>query len=221
MERFADRWELVVVNRRGFLPNPPAARSDFDFDADQLAALLDDGEPAHVVGHSYGGLIALLAAARRPHRVRSLTLIEPAVFDLVRGDPDVEASIEAHLAMVAAHRNDPRAFLSAFVSSLGGDPGSVPEPLPPAQEQHVRLLINERPPWEAKVPVDELATASFPKLVVSGAHSQIQELMCDALTAAMTPRSSRALIAGAGHSVQRRADEFNRLLEEFLTKPRA
>ena len=35
------------------------------------------GDGAHLVGHSYGGVIALLAAAAVPERVRSLTVIEP------------------------------------------------------------------------------------------------------------------------------------------------
>ena len=38
------------------------------------------GESSHLVGHSYGGLIALAAAALRPTVVRSLTLIEAPVF---------------------------------------------------------------------------------------------------------------------------------------------
>src|ERR1700694_6224028 len=70
----ADRWQLVVVNRPGFVPNPPAMRCDFEADAEGIAELLDG--PGHVVGHSYGGLIALLAASYRPDAVRSLTVIE-------------------------------------------------------------------------------------------------------------------------------------------------
>src|ERR1700757_397360 len=69
----AERWQLVVVNRPGFAPNPPEQRSDFEADAAALARMLD--EPAHLVGHSYGGLIVLLAADQRPDAVLSLTLI--------------------------------------------------------------------------------------------------------------------------------------------------
>jgi pimeloyl-ACP methyl ester carboxylesterase len=80
---------LIFVYRRGFAtsPVPPGGHQDFDVDASDLAALLDDRP--HLVGHSYGTLGALLAAARRPGDVRSLTLIEPPLFYLAPDDPDV------------------------------------------------------------------------------------------------------------------------------------
>ena len=71
----ADRFELVVLDRPGFPPNPPVERIDFEPDAAWVAELLRPGD--HVVGHSYGGVISLLAAAVRPDLLGSLTVIEP------------------------------------------------------------------------------------------------------------------------------------------------
>ena len=44
------------------------------------------GDGAHLVGHSYGGLGVLFAAARRPAATLSLTLLEPATFALGQAD---------------------------------------------------------------------------------------------------------------------------------------
>ncbi|BBX17879.1 alpha/beta hydrolase [Mycolicibacterium duvalii] len=44
-----------------------------------LAALLDDGPPAVIVGHSFGGALALNLAAARPDAVAALVLLDPAV----------------------------------------------------------------------------------------------------------------------------------------------
>src|SRR5688572_7676606 len=71
----AERFELVVLERPGFPPNPPVGRVDFVDDATLVAGLLEPGD--HLVGHSYGGVIALLAAASQPELLRSLTVIEP------------------------------------------------------------------------------------------------------------------------------------------------
>ncbi|MEX2448627.1 MAG: alpha/beta hydrolase [Solirubrobacterales bacterium] len=84
------RWTLALVHRRGYPPSPRPVngREDFAVDAADLASLLH-GRP-HLVAHSYGALGALLAAARRPARVRSLTLIEPPLYGLLlRDDPEV------------------------------------------------------------------------------------------------------------------------------------
>ena len=73
------RWTLATVYRRGFAPSPPPRRGhpDFDEDAADIVSLIE--HRPHVVAHSYGGVGAMLAAARAPQRVRSLTLIEPPV----------------------------------------------------------------------------------------------------------------------------------------------
>src|SRR5262245_10106946 len=39
--------------------------------------------PIHLVGHSYGGAVALRAAVERPHRIDSVTLFEPTLFHLL------------------------------------------------------------------------------------------------------------------------------------------
>src|SRR5437764_15353548 len=84
----AERFELVVPNRRGFPPGPEVKRVDFEDEAVWLEQFLEPG--AHLVGHSYGGVIAILAAARRPELVRSLTMIEPPAFAVVRGNSAVD-----------------------------------------------------------------------------------------------------------------------------------
>src|SRR5215207_9318626 len=77
-------YRLLLVDRRGFGATPADGRPDFERDADDIAALLD--EPSHLVGHSYGGVVSLLAAARRPDAIRSLAVIEPPALGLLRGD---------------------------------------------------------------------------------------------------------------------------------------
>ena len=56
-----DRFDLVVLERPGFPPNPPVQRVDFEEQAHMLCAQIGEGD--HLVGHSYGGVICLLAAA--------------------------------------------------------------------------------------------------------------------------------------------------------------
>jgi pimeloyl-ACP methyl ester carboxylesterase len=79
---------VIAYDRRGFGSSPRDAVFDaglFERDADDLAALLvaRDAAPAHVVGHSDGATVALLAAVRHPELVMSVT----AIASHVRLDP--------------------------------------------------------------------------------------------------------------------------------------
>src|SRR5688572_31913597 len=85
--RFDCEWSSDVcssdlVSRRHHWPGPmPAAgeRYTYELHRDDVLALLERlPGPAHLVGHSYGAGVVLLAALQAPERVRSLTLIEPA-----------------------------------------------------------------------------------------------------------------------------------------------
>lgn len=67
----AARYTLVIVDRPGYPPNPPLEQIDFEEQAEEVAELLEPGD--HLVGHSYGGFISLLAAAERPE-LGSLTV---------------------------------------------------------------------------------------------------------------------------------------------------
>jgi pimeloyl-ACP methyl ester carboxylesterase len=207
----AERWSLVLLDRPGFGANPPVARVDFAVDAPLVAEHLGDG--AHLVGHSYGGVVSLLAAARRPDAVRSLTVIEPPAFAVARGNPDADDFVVRSQEHWRSGPRDPEAFLRGFLRLVGSaiDP---PSPLPPLLERGAEMLLVERGPWEADIPLDELARASYPKLVVSGGHHPGFEAVCDVLEERL--RAERAVIPGAGHSVPRTGAPFNERLEAFL-----
>jgi pimeloyl-ACP methyl ester carboxylesterase len=206
----ADRWTLVLADRPGFGESPPLERCDFESEAPLVAELLD--EPTHVVAHSYGGVISLLAAALRPDAVRSLTVVEPPAFGVARGDPGVEAFVTRGIELWTEGPDDPTAFLEQFFGLVGSRP--IPGRLKPELERGARLLMRERYPWEAQIPFGELAASPFPKLAVSGAHDEAFEAVCDVLAERIG--AERAVITGQGHGVQRAGEPFNERLERFL-----
>ena len=206
-----DRFELVTPNRGGYPPNPPLERIDFDRQADELAPLLQDG--AHLVGHSYGGVIALLIAARHPDAVLSLAVSEPPAFLLARGKPEVDALVEQLDAHFRHGPREPRAFAEGFMRIVG-IAAALPDELPPEVERGMRALMAERPPWEAEIPLDELAAAPFHKLVISGAHDAAFDAVCDVLEERLG--AERAVLPGAGHGLAR-APGYPERLEAFWT----
>lgn len=209
----ATRYELVLVERPGFPPNPPAERVDFESDAVLVADLLEDGD--HLVGHSYGGVISLLAAGRRPDAPRSLTVVEPPATRVALDDPAVaEFAAEGARLYENDRADDPETFLRMFLAAVGSS-FEPPSPLPPDLEQGARALMVERGPWEAEIPLDVLAAAPFPKLVLSGAHHPAFDGICDALEREL--HAEREVLRGYGHSVQRHP-EFNAALTDFVER---
>jgi pimeloyl-ACP methyl ester carboxylesterase len=202
----AERFELVVPTRSGYPPNPALEEIDFETQADELTALLEPGD--HLAAHSYGAVVSLLAAARAP--LASLTVSEPPAFDLARGYPAVEEFL-AHFE--AGAPQDPRGYLEFFLPLVGSSL-NLREPLPPAIEAGARAAIAERSPHEAKIPLDELAAAPFPKLVISGGHNAAFDAVCDVLEHRLG--AQRAVLPGAGHSIPRLGEPFNALLKAFI-----
>jgi pimeloyl-ACP methyl ester carboxylesterase len=160
--------------------------------------------------------VSLLAAALRPEAVRSLTVIEPPAFSVAAGDPAADDFVRRADALWAEGPEDPVEFFRSFTALVGSTlrVGPGPTDVSPALEQGARLLRTERPPWEADIPLDALAAAPFPKLVVSGAHDPAFDAVCDVLEQRLG--AERAVISGAGHGCQRAGAPFNERLEAFL-----
>jgi pimeloyl-ACP methyl ester carboxylesterase len=217
-----DRYKLVLVDRRGFGGTPPRdGRVDFDADADDLAELLADEGRAHLVGHSYGGVVALLAAARRPDVVRSLCVIEPPAFSVVRGNSEAE-ELTRLVATAVDEAEDPADYRKRFLRAFGFSAGD--ERLKPVALAAAKSSWLERMPWEAIIPLDELAAAAFPKLIVRGAWDEAPPraregagrafgAVCDVLEERLGAES--AVFPGAAHNPQLLGAPFNDRLRAF------
>jgi pimeloyl-ACP methyl ester carboxylesterase len=208
----ADRFELVIPNRRGFPPGPDVDAVDYEDEAAWLDPLVEPG--THLVGHSYGGVISLFAAVRYADRLRSLTLIEPPAFRIARGNPAADEFSERCVKLWERGPREPAAFLRRFLAAVGSP--VPPGEFTPALLQGARTLMVERRPWTAEPPLDELAATGFPKLVVSGAHSAAFDAVCDVLEQRLN--AERAVLPGAGHSVPRLGEPFNDLLASFVRR---
>jgi pimeloyl-ACP methyl ester carboxylesterase len=202
------------VHRRGYPPSPPPprGRQDFECDAADIVALL--GSRPHVVAHSYGVLGTLIAAAQRPADVRSLTLIEPPLYYLVRRDPEIELLERIGDAVLTEGLDADPELLRAFLR-MAGAPGVEDGPLPEAVANGVRRAHGGRLPGEARPALERIRKAGVPSLVASGDHTLGLERICDALAAALD--AERLVTPGAGHFLAA-AEGFPKRLERFLNR---
>ena len=105
--------ELLVPDHHVFAPDLYGSGKSVDWHSDRTISLGDEvrfiepvlaqaGEPLVLVGHSYGGAVALAAALARPERVRALVLYEPTLFSLVEASQPRVGSVEGIQTAVAS-----------------------------------------------------------------------------------------------------------------------
>ncbi len=210
-ERLAGTHRVLAPDLLGSGDNPPWPEDkpfEFGMDVDALATLLGTlPKPAHLVGHSYGGLLALTLARKYPERVRSLAVFDPVAFGVLHGAQDTEGLSDLARAAENPVFTDERlggsdAWMQAFVDYWNG-PGSwraMPEPsrasfLRVGRKvfQEVRTLMLDR------TGPDAYAKVTLPTLLMFGEKSPAAARRVVTLLSQALPAATLVQIPGAGH----------------------
>lgn len=197
--------DLVFVERIGFAAGERDRPTDFEEDRRLVVEAL--GGRAHLVGHSYGAIAALMAAETSPDRVRSVVLFEPACLSLARGKAAVEAHVAAMSGALADASLSDEEFFATFLRSVGREPPS--NLLSGTALESIRRLRLQQGPWEASL--DPATVCQIPTLVVTSGGSPLSEAVADALEAL---GAGRLVIPGTGHRPQD-DPSANRILQRF------
>lgn len=209
-----ERWSLIAPDRPGNGASPGTS-NDYLLDARLLVDQVLT-EPSHLVGYSYGGLGAVVAAAQAPELVRTLTVVEPPAPRAAAPSRAVDAWSGEFDAKVRELKADPARLLAWFFAFIGVDM-PVPDPLPDWMEKGARAFDGGRSPADADLPLAEIRASRTPVMVVSGGHDPVLEAICDGIAVATGGR--REVVSGARHLVPATGKPFNALLEEFWGAP--
>lgn len=166
------------------------------------------GRPVHLVGHSYGGAAALIAALHASRDIRSLTLIEPVAFHLLRGG-DRQDRILFQEAMALADGIDRGlatggawVALERFVDFWNGT-GTWARLSREVKADAVRrmgaIALNFWATTTERMPLDLIAGLRTPTLLITGGQSpRIGQRIPEILAAAL-PVATSYRIRKAGH----------------------
>lgn len=230
-ERLADRYEVVMWDRRGHSRSrdgttPGSARED----ATDLAAILEHlgGESAHAVGNSAGGNVVLNLVTMRPGLVRTAAVHEPGPFGLLErsGDPHLVQAMERDKELTGRvedmiARGEEREAAQHFMEYAIG-PGSwdtFDDQLRDTFTSNASTVPDDlRDAWDPdSVDVDALAGSPIPLLISTGTDSPELERAAAHELARRLPRARLAALTGTGH-IPHRTDtvDYADLLTRFF-----
>lgn len=209
-----DGWQLIVPDRPGHGKSPdPGRPDDAEADGAWVAELIGDG--AHLVGHSFGGCVALAAAAKRPEAVRSLTLIEPAMHRLAISDPAVRKFM-FRILLVSLFSFSPETKALRVMKILG----IPPEIRSRSDKEELRRLgkalgrgkLPSKPELERELGI--IARAGIPLLTVTGGWSEAFDVTGESVAA--LGGGWHVIVSSPHHFPQIVSDEFNKVLTAFM-----
>jgi pimeloyl-ACP methyl ester carboxylesterase len=185
MERLSDRFRVIAMDLYGSGKTPAWPQDELMHLDDEVALLIRSvfqvaGDRFHLIGHSFGGAVALKAALAQRERVLSLVLYEPALFSVLMTD----ATERAAAREIRAVRDDTirlmeqgnlDASAQRFVDYWAGDGtwAATPEPRRLVLAAAMRAVKSE---WHAafydETPLSVFAAVTVPTLLLTGAKSK-------------------------------------------------
>jgi pimeloyl-ACP methyl ester carboxylesterase len=194
-------------------PNPSVARGPMT-PPDNCAAWLDEvlgklgDRPAHLVGFSYGGWVAMNQAIRAPGRVASITLLDPAGLTRLDG----RFWFWFSFAGLAALTPMP---LRRRLARWLGNPAMADQALIPLMWAGIRGYHAE-PKFPGVLTDDELRAIAVPVLLVTGARSAMVTPAEARARGSLMPHAEVAVVPGS-HGGFDRIDALNERMAAFMS----
>lgn len=221
LEHFAPRYKAAAWDARGYGETGGAVAHFEQFADDAAAVIAALGSPAHVVGLSMGGRIALDLVKRHPRHVRSLTLASTSAGSAETAAPEkVAAFLALRLKPLVEEGLTPADIAERIVSGIEG-PDISPEAREALLDSHRRLhkegYIAAMRAVTAFTDFPDFAVIAVPTLVLTASDDRVAPPAHARLMAERIPGARLVEIAGSGHISNIEAPAaYNAALEAFL-----
>jgi len=221
---------ILVPDLPGYGKSVPWANAEsftMDDDVDVVSAVIAEAaDPVVLVGHSYGGYLAMRAALHAPERVSALLLHEPVIWGVFHGRGDEERLREVERAnadgrFLSEEHGGKEPWWRRFIE-IGGGEGAW-EALPVERREaflavgpkvfaEVRALILDR------TPVETWAELKMPVVITVGDGTQpLEAHACRVLDVAM-PNAHAVAIPGGHMAPITAAGAFAGVLEDLVER---
>ncbi len=229
MELLSDRFRVFAPDSHGAGKSPPWPREQEVVLGDEVSLLAPVLERAgggcSIVGHSYGGSVALMAALTFPEQIGAMVLYEPTLFALLAQEsPDQEGFREINAVVDDAvsflEAGDRHAAAARFIDYWAG-PGafaSIPDDRKPVVADSIvnvegwrHALCNE------PTPIGAFAALNIPMLFLLGGRSPLSSREVARVLTGVLPQVEVVEFPDLGHMAPvTHPGVVNPLIEKFL-----
>jgi glycerol-3-phosphate dehydrogenase len=239
-------WSVDLI---GFGRTPLAGRAATIAEnqemVDRVAEHVGGGRPVVLVGNSMGGLISILEASRRPHRIAALVLVDPALprarggrlsvmiaaTFMVMATPGVGPwLLRGHTRRRGAERlvDDVLKLTTVDVSRISRETREAQVELTTWRHQQgdsdrafleaARSLVQWL--WHRQRLESHIHRVQAPTLLIHGDHDNLVSLTAAGAVASLRPDWGFRVLSNTGHIPQlERPREFVALVEDWLEAP--
>lgn len=211
IDRLSSRFRVIAPDLYGYGASANWS-GDSAFSLDEEAALVlallgRADEPVHLVGHSYGGAVALNIARTRGDLLRSLTVIEPVAFHLLRGVTSDEVALQQITQITATviralGCGDYAGGYGEFVDywSGCGTWAAIPAAKRHALAPQLRkVALDFHATLHEPAAIEDFRMMAVPTLVLQGGCTKLPtQRICERLAGSL-PEMHLRTITGAGH----------------------
>jgi pimeloyl-ACP methyl ester carboxylesterase len=209
--RLAARYSVIAPDLIGYGKAAPWSGSEFSLAREAAAVRSLIGrldQPVHLVGHSYGGAVALHIARTRPELLQTVALVEPSAFHLLRNGDATDAAALREITAVAADASaalavgDYSGGFGRFVDYWSG-PGSWAD-MPPEKRaafapQLGKVVLDFHALFAEPAELEDVCDIAAPTLLVQGGCTALpSRCVCARLRVAL-PEAVFRVVQGAGH----------------------
>lgn len=204
-----DDYKVISYSRRYNYPKPKKYQDGITFstetEAEDLATLINslNLNSVNIVGHSFGGLVAIEYAHKNSHKVQSLTLSEPPLLRLSGCEQSYQAAQKGLIDKVGAafKSNDTTQVMKAIFEFFAG--ADIQDQLPSEVLQSLKANLSEMKALvNSEDPFPDLSTDfEMPVMLITTANTMpILKCTNEALANKM-PKAKHIYLPDASHDL--------------------
>ncbi len=227
-----NRFRCVTTSLLGYgktAERRTAGDPSISHEADALESVIRRaGGPVHLVGHSFGGLVALAVALRDRAPLASLTILEAPAVEALREDRDdrhyraFRQMTESYFAAFEGGNGEAIAAMIDFYGGAGSFASWPPRLRAYAMETTPVNILDWASAFGFPLSAEALARVRVPTLVIRGGASHPAVQRANGLVSERISEATLATIEGAAHfMIATHVEEVARLVARHVHRAEA